>query len=81
MRDRIHQPYRMDACPLLQVLLPLNGHSHVLGVALSGAGPSVLLIAEDEAVAKKLPQIIREAVNDPGLEILITTIAQGVLQG
>jgi len=80
MQDRIHQPYRMEACPLLQLLLPLNGHSNVLGVALSGAGPSVLVIAEDETVAKKLPQIIREKANDPGLEILTTTIAQGILQ-
>ncbi len=80
MRDRIHQPYRMEACPLLPLLLPLSGHSGVLGVALSGAGPSVLVIAESAAVAATLPQIIREAANDPTLEILRTTIASGAIQ-
>lgn len=81
MRDRIHQPYRMEACPLLRLLLPLNEHPDVLGVALSGAGPSVLVIAENAVTAAKLPEIIRQAANDPALEVLHTTIAQGILQG
>jgi len=46
MDDRLHQPYRSEACPLLPLLLPLAGSPGVLGVALSGAGPSVLVIYE-----------------------------------
>lgn len=76
MQDRIHQPYRMEACPLLARLLPLNGTPGVLGVALSGAGPSVLIIAASEAAAA-LPEIIRQASGDPDLEIIQTTIADG----
>ncbi len=49
MGDRLHQPYRAAVCPLLGLLLPLAGHSDVLGVALSGAGPSVLLIVREAA--------------------------------
>ena len=48
MRDRLHQPYRSASCPLLARLLPLCGSNGILGVALSGAGPSVLMILEDE---------------------------------
>jgi homoserine kinase len=44
MQDRLHQPYRTDACPLLKALLPLAAEPEIAGVALSGAGPSVLLI-------------------------------------
>jgi len=81
MQDRIHQPYRMDACPLLKLLLPLAEHQPgVLGVALSGAGPSVLVIAGDDDAAAKLPGIIRQVANDPGLEVVQTTIAQASLQ-
>jgi homoserine kinase len=44
MQDRLHQPYRTEACPLLKTLLPLANEPEIAGVALSGAGPSVLLI-------------------------------------
>jgi homoserine kinase len=74
MQDRLHQPYRMEACPLLPKLLPLTSNPGVLGVALSGAGPSVLVIA-DPASAASVPELIREAAADPSLEIIETTIA------
>lgn len=77
MKDKIHQPYRMEACPLLKQLLPLTGTPGVLGIALSGAGPSVLVIAEDTAVGN-LAAIIRQAAGDPDLEIIQTRIAAGV---
>jgi homoserine kinase len=77
MQDRIHQPYRMEACPLLPLLLPLNQHPGVLGVALSGAGPSVLVIAE--SASSNLPEIIRQTAKDSTLEILQTTIAGGAI--
>ncbi|HVN93713.1 MAG TPA: homoserine kinase [Terracidiphilus sp.] len=48
MNDRIHQPYRMAICPLLPVLLPLVGSHGILGVALSGAGPAVLIVVDGE---------------------------------
>lgn len=73
MRDRIHQPYRIQACPLLARLLPLTGSPGFLGVALSGAGPSVLMIT-DKPLSKLLPRV-REAAEDPDVEIIETTIA------
>lgn len=46
MRDWMHQPYRAEICPLLGTLLPLAGTPGILGAALSGAGPAVLLILD-----------------------------------
>lgn len=77
MQDRIHQPYRMRACPLLPRLLPLAGNSGILGVALSGAGPSVLLIADGLSAAPETLSAIRQAAQDSEVEILQTTIAEG----
>ena len=74
MQDRLHQPYRMEACPLLPKLLPLTANPAVLGVALSGAGPSVLIIA-DPVSAASVRALIRQAAADPSLEIIETTIA------
>jgi homoserine kinase len=82
MQDRLHQPYRAKACPLLPLLLPLaevTGDSPILGVALSGAGPSVLLIAGN-SVASTVDEMIRQAAHDPALEIVHTTISTGAFQ-
>lgn len=64
MNDRIHQPYRASVCTLLPPLLPLAGSHGILGVALSGAGPSVLIVVESRerleearsAILAALPQ-------------------------
>ena len=79
MQDRIHQPYRMKACPLLPLLLPLTENPGVLGVALSGAGPSVLIISE-EADSPSLPAIVRQAAGDQLLEVIQTKISTGILE-
>ena len=80
MQDRLHQPYRMEACPLLPRLLPLAGEPGVLGVALSGAGPSVLVIASPDADTARLIERIRVAAGDPDLEVVETAIRSGASQ-
>jgi homoserine kinase len=62
MTDRIHQPYRADICPLLPRLLPLAGSHGILGAALSGAGPAVLVIVESEASLERASVAIEAAV-------------------
>ena len=79
-RDRLHQPFRMQLCPLLPALLPLAGTPGVLSVTLSGAGPAVLLLtAEDPANDKALRQSILRLANPVSpVEILSTSLcAQG----
>ena len=78
MQDRIHQPYRAEACPLLPALLPLAGQNGILGVALSGAGPSVLLITAADAPIEGIIAHIRAAAADRILEVIETKIANGV---
>ena len=79
MQDRIHQPYRMKACPLLPLLLPLAENPGILGVALSGAGPSVLIISEEER-SSSLPAMVRQAAGDQLLEVIQTKISTGILE-
>jgi homoserine kinase len=78
MQDRMHQPYRMAACPLLERLLPLAGKGGVLGVALSGAGPGVLAVVDVDAAGDEVVERIREAAGDPGLEVVETRVGGGV---
>jgi homoserine kinase len=78
MEDRIHQPYRSQVCPLLPLLLPLAGTDGVLGVALSGAGPGVLLVLDAAASVQEVRARIQQAASDPNLEVLESRIAGGV---
>jgi homoserine kinase len=75
MQDRLHQPYRSKACPLLPALAPMISEKGILGVALSGAGPSVLLIAEPDADLHHLTQKIRQYSDRFSVEILSSRIA------
>lgn len=70
MSDRIHQPYRAEICPLLPLLLPLAGNHGVLGVALSGAGPSVLLIVSGDETVPTAKAAIQDALAEVDAEIL-----------
>ena len=78
MQDRIHQPYRGEVCPLLPKLLPLSSGDGVLGVALSGAGPSVLLLLDEDAPGVQLHAGIRERVEGlGGVELVECGIGSG----
>jgi homoserine kinase len=77
MSDHLHQPYRRQACPLLPLLQPLAGKEGIFGVSLSGAGPSVLLIADNLTILGNFYAVIRRAANDEDLEIIETKVASG----
>jgi len=72
MRDRIHQPYRAAICSMLPRLLPLAGRDGILGAALSGAGPAVLVLTDGEASVPAAADLIRAALGDmPEPELII----------
>ncbi|GAC1415863.1 MAG: homoserine kinase [Candidatus Velthaea sp.] len=58
MRDRIHQPYRASFVPGLEEMIDLEGEE-ILGIALSGAGPSVLALVRenDRTTGSRLAEI------------------------
>ena len=80
LEDRIHQPYRAPLCPLLPCLQELTGREGVLGVALSGAGPSVLVFLDHRISAQKTRKAVASHLSQHGLsaELVSTSIA---LQG
>jgi homoserine kinase len=65
MSDRIHQPFRAPFCPLLDRLLPLVGKAGILGAALSGAGPAVLMVVDAAESILSAMEVIRRAVIGP----------------
>jgi homoserine kinase len=72
MCDRIHQPYRASICPMLPRLLPLAGKAGILGAALSGAGPAILVVVEGEASLAAAAEAIRTALSGmPEPELMV----------
>lgn len=85
LEDRMHQPYRAALCPLLPALQELVADaSGILGVALSGAGPSVLIFLDEKAGAGRAQAQVRRHLQAQGLraELMATAITkQGASQG
>ena len=72
MKDRIHQPYRASVCRLLPLLLPLAGNHGILGAALSGAGPAMLVVVGSEVgVGEASSAILRAVEGMPEPELLV----------
>ena len=78
LEDRIHQPYRARFCPLLPCLQELTGEQGVLGAALSGAGPAVIVFFDPGSSAKKTRASVAAHLAGRGLraELLLTSITQ-----
>jgi homoserine kinase len=62
MRDRIHQPYRATFVPGLEEMIALDGPD-IYGIALSGAGPSVIALVRrsDASIADAIEAIFARA--------------------
>ena len=76
LEDRIHQPYRARLCPLLPCLQELTDEPGVLGSALSGAGPSVIVFLDPRLSTQKARKSIAVHLARCGLraELLLTSI-------
>ncbi len=76
LEDRIHQPYRAPLCPLLPCLQELTGKPGILGAALSGAGPSVVVFLDPRISTRKTEKVVASHIAGKGFraELLLTSI-------
>ena len=83
LEDRIHQRYRASLCPLLPALQTLTRTRGILGCALSGAGPSVLIFLDPKSSVHHAATRVRDHLRAQGLkpELILTEItARGASQ-
>src|SRR3984893_50515 len=81
LEDRIHQPYRSRLCPLLPALQLLTGKEGVLGVALSGAGPSVLIFLDPRASVQKARKSVESHLARHGLSAEVHPTSMALRRG
>jgi homoserine kinase len=62
MEDRLHQPYRAALVPGMTAAIAAASAAGALGVALSGAGPTLLALAREPtaAIATALQDTFRQ---------------------
>ena len=77
LSDRVHHPYRAQLCPLLPALSALSGSKGVNGVALSGAGPSVLMFLAEGLDRDELETRVADYLAEKKLtaELRFTTVS------
>ena len=77
LSDRVHHPYRAQLCPLLPALSALSGAKGINGVALSGAGPSVLMFLQEDVNHDELRARVSSHLAEQGMkaELRFTTIS------
>jgi homoserine kinase len=77
LEDRIHQPYRSALCPLFPCLKELTGKRGILGVALSGAGPSVLVFLDPRLPPGNARKLVTAHLKSCGqaAELVFTSIS------
>ncbi len=79
MRDRLHEPFRARLFPHLTPLADAARHAGALGAALSGAGPSVLALADPTAAQSVAAALVETAaaLGTPGEVVSLPPICHG----
>ncbi len=77
MEDYIVEPARAPHIPCYEVVKREALASGAYGVAISGAGPSLLALCEDEEVAKKVSKSIKESYSRCGIDALVKVAHTG----
>ncbi|KRF18547.1 homoserine kinase [Paenibacillus sp. Soil787] len=69
MKDALHQPYRAELIPGMKTLLEQAENHGALGVALSGAGPTMLALVDSRSGQKEeLETFLKDTLAKEGIE-------------
>ncbi|MBB6677627.1 homoserine kinase [Cohnella lubricantis] len=69
MRDRLHQPYRAPLIPGMETILREAGDHGALGAVLSGAGPTLLLLAEESCDRERVERFVASVMAAEGIDV------------
>ncbi len=73
MQDKLHQPYRIPVIPGAEEAIAAAMKNGAAAVALSGAGPSLLIVLHSNADRAKVGQAVTDAYKAAGLNSRVFT--------
>ena len=73
MQDKIHQPFRIPVIPGAEQAIAAAHQSGAKAVALSGAGPSLLIVLQDKGQADQVSVSVTAAFKEAGFKARIFT--------
>ena len=74
MQDKLHQPYRMKLVPGLdEIMQNIKHYDNVIGAALSGAGPGIIIITNDSST-DEIKNIVKDTWNNYGVNVSMKTV-------
>lgn len=73
MQDKLHQPYRIPAIPGAADAISAATQNGAAAVALSGAGPSLLIVLHGDAERAKVGEAVQSAFKNAGLTSRVFT--------
>jgi homoserine kinase len=68
LEDRLHEPYRLRLFPWMTDVTTAARAAGALGCVLSGAGPSLLAVADDDATAATIVHAMERALTAAGVK-------------
>ena len=75
MQDKLHQPYRTKLVPGLdEIIKNLKHKDNVLGTALSGAGPSIIVVTKDSNT-DEICNIVNSTWENYGVNVSTKTVS------
>lgn len=75
LEDRLHEPYRLRLFPWMADVTAAARGAGALGCVLSGAGPSLLAVAADDARAAAVSGAMEDAIRGAGVAGAARTLA------
>lgn len=60
MEDKLHQPYRMSLIKGMEEIIPQAKKLGALNVVISGAGPTILLVSDEEKDFSSLAEVLQK---------------------
>lgn len=74
MKDRVHQPYRQSSVKGLERLIKESENTDLFSTALSGAGPTILLLVETKRLVEA-EKVVKKIIEEEKMDVEVKALS------